>query len=47
MGRTAPLATTTLRGQPLPPLCRPSGWIAQWRRIGALSVLDCTGTAFL
>ncbi len=24
----------------LPPLCRPSGWIALWRRMGNLSVLD-------
>ncbi len=24
----------------LPPLCRPSGWVAQWRRIGNLSVLN-------
>ncbi|CAN1570188.1 hypothetical protein MCELHM10_03160 [Paracoccaceae bacterium] len=22
------------------PLCRPSGWVAQWRRIGNLSVLN-------
>ncbi len=35
------------RGHSLPPLCRPAGWIAAWRRIGALSVLDCTGAAFL
>ncbi|WP_216824658.1 hypothetical protein [Paragemmobacter aquarius] len=33
--------------RPLPPLCRPAGWIAQWRRIGALCVLDCKGVAFL
>jgi len=33
--------------RPVPPLCRPAGWIARWRRIGALSVLDCKGTAFL
>ena len=24
----------------LPPLCRPSGWIALWRRMGNLSVLN-------
>ena len=24
----------------LPPLCRPCGWIALWRRIGNLSVLN-------
>ena len=24
----------------LPPLCRPSGWIAEWRKIGAFCVLD-------
>lgn len=24
----------------LPPLCRPFGWMAHWRRIGAVSVLD-------
>jgi hypothetical protein len=29
--------------RPLPPLCRPSGWIAQWRRIGNLSVLNRKG----
>ncbi len=22
-------------------LCRPAGWIAQWRTIGNLSVLNC------
>ena len=22
------------------PLCRPSGWVAQWRRIGNLSILN-------
>ena len=27
--------------KPLPALCRPAGWIAQWRTIGALSVLNC------
>ncbi len=24
----------------LPPLCRPSGWICHWRKIGTLSVLN-------
>jgi hypothetical protein len=24
----------------LPPLCRPAGWVALWRRIGTVSVLD-------
>jgi hypothetical protein len=24
----------------LPALCRPAGWIALWRRIGAVSVLS-------
>jgi len=24
----------------LPPLCRPAGWIAAWRRIGTLSILS-------
>ncbi|MGV8954887.1 MAG: hypothetical protein ACOH2M_27560 [Cypionkella sp.] len=24
----------------LPALCRPAGWIAQWRKIGAMSVLN-------
>ncbi len=24
----------------LPPLCRPAGWIALWRRLGNLSVLN-------
>ncbi len=27
--------------KPLPALCRPAGWIALWRKIGALSVLNC------
>jgi hypothetical protein len=27
--------------KPLPALCRPAGWIALWRTIGAMSVLDC------
>jgi hypothetical protein len=27
--------------KPLPALCRPAGWIALWRTIGALSVLNC------
>jgi hypothetical protein len=26
--------------KPLPALCRPSGWIALWRTIGNLSVLN-------
>ncbi len=26
--------------KPTPPLCRPAGWIAQWRKIGTLSVLN-------
>jgi hypothetical protein len=26
--------------KPLPALCRPAGWIALWRKIGALSVLN-------
>jgi hypothetical protein len=26
--------------KPLPALCRPAGWIALWRTIGALSVLN-------
>ncbi|MDQ2067005.1 hypothetical protein Q9295_11510 [Xinfangfangia sp. CPCC 101601] len=29
----------------LPPLCRPSGWAALWRRMGASSIL-CRRTAF-
>ncbi len=24
----------------LPALCRPAGWIAQWRKIGTMSVLN-------
>lgn len=24
----------------LPPLCRPSGWVALWRRLGNLSILN-------
>lgn len=24
----------------LPPLCRPAGWVALWRRMGNLSVLN-------
>ena len=24
----------------LPPLCRPAGWVAQWRRMGNLSILN-------
>lgn len=24
----------------LPPLCRPSGWVALWRRMGNLSILN-------
>jgi hypothetical protein len=24
----------------LPPVCRPSGWIALWRRMGNLSILN-------
>jgi hypothetical protein len=28
------------RDAKLSPLCRPSGWIALWRRIGTLSVLN-------
>lgn len=24
----------------LPPVCRPSGWVAIWRRLGNLSVLN-------
>lgn len=24
----------------LPPVCRPAGWVALWRRMGNLSVLD-------
>ena len=27
--------------KPLPALCRPAGWIALWRTIGNLSVLNC------
>ena len=27
----------------LPPLCRPFGWIALWRRMGNLSVLNRKG----
>ena len=30
-------ATRQLR---LPPLCRPAGWVALWRRMGNLSVLN-------
>lgn len=26
--------------RPLPPVCRPSGWIAIWRRLGNLSILN-------
>lgn len=25
----------------LPPVCRPAGWVALWRRMGNTSVLDC------
>jgi hypothetical protein len=25
----------------LPPLCRPAGWVALWRRMGKLSILNC------
>ena len=24
----------------LPPLCRPAGWVALWRRMGNLSILN-------
>jgi hypothetical protein len=27
-------------------LCRPAGWIAQWRTIGNLSVLNCQTHSF-
>jgi hypothetical protein len=27
-------------GPTLPPLCRPAGWIALWRRMGNLSILN-------
>lgn len=27
---------------PLPPVCRPQGWAALWRRMGNLSVLNCS-----
>jgi hypothetical protein len=26
--------------------CRPAGWVALWRRMGAFSVLDSKGYAF-
>lgn len=29
-----------IRRTPCPPLCRPSGWVAEWRKIGAISVLN-------
>jgi hypothetical protein len=29
-----------MRQLTLPPLCRPSGWVAQWRRMGNLSILN-------
>jgi len=29
----------------LPPLCRPAGWVCQWRRLGNLSVLNRMGRA--
>jgi hypothetical protein len=34
-----------MRGRALPAVCRPAGWIAVWRRIGTLSVLDRKGPA--
>ena len=44
----APLAAAGASGgsifakmKPLPALCRPAGWIAEWRTIGAISVLNC------
>jgi hypothetical protein len=34
-----------VQGRALPAVCRPAGWIAVWRRIGTLSVLDRKGPA--
>ncbi|MFC6497055.1 hypothetical protein ACFP8Z_05750 [Gemmobacter lanyuensis] len=33
--RTAPT------GRRLPAVCRPAGWVAIWRKIGAFSILSC------
>lgn len=30
----------------LPPVCRPSGWVALWRRMGNLSILNRKGPLF-
>jgi hypothetical protein len=30
----------------LPPVCRPAGWVAIWRRLGNLSVLNRRATLF-
>jgi hypothetical protein len=30
----------------LPPVCRPAGWVAIWRRMGNLSVLNRERMAF-
>ncbi len=35
-----PLLLLRDAGVALPPLCRPAGWVTQWRRIGILSVLN-------
>jgi hypothetical protein len=34
-----------MQDRALPAVCRPAGWIAVWRRIGTLSVLDRKGPA--
>ena len=32
--------------KPLPALCRPAGWIALWRTIGAMAILTCRPAHF-
>lgn len=40
VGRRRPDTCRSLEQPMLPPLCRPSGWVALWRRMGNLSVLN-------
>lgn len=39
-GKPIALSCTGRGTADLPPLCRPAGWAALWRRIGNLSVLN-------
>ncbi len=42
-GRTRPLGTpVSISGKmkPLPPLCRPAGWVSLWRRLAMVGMLN-------